>query len=370
MSMQKVSLVSSTAPHTEKAAANMASPVTEPTTSIKEAWRRSLHTARKNTCANPDSRQDRGDRAGKVPVPQSSSPVQTWQERDAESDEHGGESDESVNETTEDSDDRLSANATHESLPHPESHENLSRYTGNGVGLTSSANPHCSNPNSPADGSIRAFLPQEAVKGLSRESTNFRSPFNLSRSNAHHGAAGLRRDADPMNMSEENIETPSDSTAEVHGGHQSIGKNDPAIDDRLFQEECIISNLLNPPTSSLERSEVDSEVQAEKRINESGLPVADVSAYAAIQESSDIDAECDLLTNKLATAAGQDRMFELILPNGNTLGVFVETTATEARFVLTPQEAHFGKRIKQQQAHIERSLKERLGKKTRVSVVL
>lgn len=81
------------------------------------------------------------------------------------------------------------------------------------------------------------------------------------------------------------------------------------------------------------------------------------------------DAELAAAVDMLAPMSENDGMFEIIMPNGQNVGVVVSATADEVAFLLNPSDNGLGERIRRHKKALERSLGVRIGKLVRLAVL-
>lgn len=86
---------------------------------------------------------------------------------------------------------------------------------------------------------------------------------------------------------------------------------------------------------------------------------------SAVEAEADVAAAMDMLEPMSAS----DGMFEVIMPNGQCLGVVVSTTAKQVSFLLSPPDRALGDRFKRNKSLMENRLAGRVGKLVELTVL-
>ena len=79
--------------------------------------------------------------------------------------------------------------------------------------------------------------------------------------------------------------------------------------------------------------------------------------------------ELDHLTGELAPLAGLNGIFEVILPDGETLGVAVNQSDKATAILLTPSSRQLGERLKGKRTELERRLARHIGRDVSLAVL-
>lgn len=95
----------------------------------------------------------------------------------------------------------------------------------------------------------------------------------------------------------------------------------------------------------------------------------DMSPLEELAAAREARMDLDNLADELAPLAGQSGIFEVILPNGERLGVAIRQSAKETGIFLTPSTPELGERLKGKRTELERRLARHIGRDVSLAVL-
>jgi hypothetical protein len=81
------------------------------------------------------------------------------------------------------------------------------------------------------------------------------------------------------------------------------------------------------------------------------------------------DLDCELLADELLQQPADEGIFEVLMPDGKTLGVVVRLDAQRAQFLLSPSDDDLAKLLKEGKMELERRLAQRMNKDVDISLL-
>lgn len=83
----------------------------------------------------------------------------------------------------------------------------------------------------------------------------------------------------------------------------------------------------------------------------------------------DHDLDCSALADSLLPMTSEDGIFEVLMPNGQTMGVAVSTQPTQMRLLLSPSDEKLAERLRRRKMELEGALGRRMNKYVDITVL-
>ncbi|MFC7518731.1 hypothetical protein ACFQUU_27340 [Herbaspirillum sp. GCM10030257] len=83
----------------------------------------------------------------------------------------------------------------------------------------------------------------------------------------------------------------------------------------------------------------------------------------------DSDLDCGTLADELLPMTADDGIFEILMPNGGTLGVAVSIQSAQVRLLLSPSDPKLGERLRRKKMELEGVLGRRMEKDVDITVL-